>query len=321
MSSEAQLDVGLLKEAADWAIALRYDAPSSVERQAFERWRQQSPAHAAAWARAESVFAPFEQVPADLGKGAVRTLAQGYDRRRSLRLLTTLLLAAPAAWLAVRTVPWRQWAADVATSTGERKTLTLPDGSTLVLNTASAVNVAFTAAERRIRLVAGEIFITTHADPAPVHRPFTVDTPLGAVRALGTRFGVRALGADAYRVAVFESAVEIQPLLGQARKLYSGEQAEFGTQGVGETARVDDAAALWTQGMLLARDMRLDDLIAELARYRPGILRCDPAVASLRMSGSISLADTDAALAALANSMPVRVERRTRYWVTVGPME
>ena len=58
---------------------------------------------------------------------------------------------------------------------------------------------------------------------------------------------------------------------------------------------------------------------AELARYRPGLLRCDPAVAALPVSGAFQLADTDAALTALAASLPVRIELRTRWWVSIGP--
>lgn len=320
MPSATTLDSDLLKEAADWAITFQYDTPTETERQAFERWRQQSPAHDAAWARAQAVFHTFNQVPASIGKEAIKHLGQGYDRRRALRLLAAMLVVTPSAWLALRHTPWREWTADVATATGERKTLELPDGSRLVLNTASAVNIAFNAVERRIRLVSGEILITTHPDPSPTYRPFLVDTPHGVVRALGTRFSVRHLDKEhACHVAVFQDAVEVRSLAGPARILHAGEQADFGAAGISQPLPVDDSAALWEQGMLLAQDMRLGDVIHEMARYRPGVLRCDPAVADLRLSGAISLADTDAGLAVLEKTLPVRIGRSTRYWVTVGP--
>lgn len=309
-------DTALLKEAADWAMRLRYDAPTDSERLAFDRWRRQSPAHDAAWARAQAVFHTFEQVPVDIGKEALESLGRGRSRRRSLRLLGALLLA-PAAWTVLRHAPWREWAADAATATGERRVLALPDGSRLVLNTASAVNIVFSAAERRIRLVAGEILVTTHADPA--RRPFVVDTAEGAVRALGTRFSVRRMDRGLCRVAVFEHAVEVRTLSGASAVLREGEGADFDASGVGGTVSVDAAAALWEKGMLLAKDMPLGEVVAELARHRPGVLRCDPAVADLLVSGAISLDDTEAGLAALSGSLPVRVERRTRYWVTVAP--
>jgi transmembrane sensor len=71
--------------------------------------------------------------------------------------------------------------------------------------------------------------------------------------------------------------------------------------------------------MLVVRDQRLADVVAELARHRPGFLRCAPEVADLRVSGALSLRDTDAALQALSERLPITVQRVTRYWVSVGP--
>lgn len=72
--------------------------------------------------------------------------------------------------------------------------------------------------------------------------------------------------------------------------------------------------------MLYAERMPLPDFVAELARYRPGILRCDPALAALTVSGAFQLDDTDAALRALAATLPLRVDTRSRYWVTLTPL-
>lgn len=74
-------------------------------------------------------------------------------------------------------------------------------------------------------------------------------------------------------------------------------------------------------GVLVAESMPLGDLVAELARYRRGILRCDPAVAGLRAIGIYSLRDTDRALDNLARSLPVSVRRLTPWWVTVQSQE
>ncbi|THF66167.1 FecR family protein [Pseudothauera nasutitermitis] len=319
MSPPPQPDFALLKEAADWATTLHFGTPSSAEHDAFERWRGQSPQHEAAWARAQSVLSAFGQLDGDTGKGTLHALERMRGRRRSLRVLGALLLAAPAGWLAWNQAPWREWSADLATVTGERRTWMLPDDSRLVLNTASAVNIAYGEAERRIVLVEGEILVTTHADPSPVFRPFIVETAQGQIRALGTRFGVRRVDDDRTRVSVFEHAVEIQPLDGPPRILQAGEQADFDAFGVRAGKPVDAGAALWEHGMLVARNMRLAEVVAELGRHRRGILRCDPAVADLRVSGSISLGDSDAALALLAQTMPLRVARITPYWITVAP--
>ncbi|MNR00694.1 fec operon regulator FecR [compost metagenome] len=71
--------------------------------------------------------------------------------------------------------------------------------------------------------------------------------------------------------------------------------------------------------MLVVRNERLADVLAELDRYRPGVLRCDAEVADLRLSGALSVSDTDAALRVLAARLRVKVRRISAYWVTVGP--
>lgn len=308
----------LLHEAAEWAMRLRYDGVSDTSNPAFQDWLQSSPAHGRAWARAEAVFGAFEQLPTQVGKVALKSL-QHSSGRRSLGALAVVLLAAPAGWLAWRHLPWRTWSADVATRTGEQREMALADGSRLVLNTASAVNIVFTAAERRVYLQAGEIMVTTHQDPSPVPRPFYVHTPQGRAQALGTRFTVRRVDGDITRVAVFEDVVEVQSLYGSAQRLRASEQVDMRGGQVDELVAVAPGAGLWERGMLLAREMSLADVIDEMSRYRVGVLRCHPSVARLKVSGAISLRDTDAGLALLERSLPLRIERHTPYWVTVLP--
>lgn len=74
----------------------------------------------------------------------------------------------------------------------------------------------------------------------------------------------------------------------------------------------------WTEGVLSVQQMPLAEFASELGRYRPGLLRCAPEVAGLKVSGTYQLADTGQILQLLTRSLPVRVEYRTRYWVSIG---
>jgi len=84
---------------------------------------------------------------------------------------------------------------------------------------------------------------------------------------------------------------------------------------------VDENADAWARGQLVADEQRLGDFLAELGRYRPGLLRVDPRIAGLRLSGVFPLADTDRILDTLPSVLPVRLQWRTRYWVTVVPVD
>lgn len=312
----ASPDPALLQEAAGWLVRFQSETLSAADRAAFERWRGRSAAHAAAWRRVEDMLRSFGQVPPALGARTLRRLDRP-ARRQLLRGVAGLLLAGPAAWLAWRELPWREWRADARTATGEQRRMLLADGTRLWLNTATAVDILYSAQQRLVWLRAGEILLDTGQDPAPAPRPFLVRTAHGSVRALGTRFMVRDEG-KAIRVAVFEDAVEIRPTAASRRVLRAGQQARFDAGGVGPEQAADASLVSWEHGMLAAHNWRLAELVAELARYRRGFLRCDPGVAGLRVSGAFPLNDTDASLRLLAQTLPVRIRQVTPYWVTVA---
>ncbi|MNE77579.1 fec operon regulator FecR [compost metagenome] len=142
----------------------------------------------------------------------------------------------------------------------------------------------------------------------------------GQAIALGTRFSVR-LDGPLTRVAVLEGAVAARPLHAAGLLLKAGERSAFDANQVLPAAPLESGDLAWEHGMLLARDMRLADLLQELGRYRPGVLRCHPAVRELKVSGAFPLTDTDASLRLLGDTLPVAIQGLTRYWVTVEPHE
>ncbi|MNC75429.1 fec operon regulator FecR [compost metagenome] len=70
--------------------------------------------------------------------------------------------------------------------------------------------------------------------------------------------------------------------------------------------------------MLVVDNARLEDLVREIGRYRPGHLGVAPEVADLRITGSFPLKDTNLALNALLPTLPVQIEQHTQWWVTVA---
>jgi len=320
----APVDPHIVDEAADWLTRMQ-DAPlGDAEQRELEAWRARSSEHERAWWAALELKALLGSVRKDVAAPVLgRTRV---DRRTVLKSLAGLLVAGPTAWTAHRYAPWAEWSADYRTGTGEQRRVVLADGSRLLLNTASAVDVEFSAAERRVVLHAGELLVETAADPAYRPRPFLVETGQGRVRAIGTRFAVRergAAGTPRTWVGVLEGTVAIRPARAGdgERVLEAGRQTAFTRDAVGPPGPLQLGDTAWTRGQLIAERHRLGDLVSELARYRPGVLRCDPAVADLRISGVFQVHRTDRALGIIAETLPVRPSYLTRYWVTVGPRE
>lgn len=308
------VDRKIADRAALWLARLGADDVSAQDIRDCADWRAQDAEHERAWQRAVRVGARLGLIPAHIGKPVL--LRSDASRRAALKALMLLIVAPPIGWLALEATPWRTWNAELRTATGERRELVLADGTHLHLNTASAVDLRFDTAQRLLILRDGEILVDTASDPA---RPFRVQTEHGTLHALGTRFTVRREPAHT-RLAVFEGRVEIRP--GDAadiQVLEPGEQTVFSATGIASRAEADDASLGWTRGVLHARRMPLVDFLAELSRYREGVLRCDPAVARLPVSGLFSLDDTDIVLRNLAEALPIRIRRRSAWWTVVEP--
>lgn len=319
LDSNDQLDRTAVREAAGWLVRLHEDRLNQQTLEGLSHWRASDPEHERAWQRAQLVNDKFGLIPAQLGL-PVLSHASDSSRRRAIKALVLLMTFAPASYIAYRNTPWREWTADYATRTGERRSLSLNDGTELELNTDTALDVHFDAVQRLIKLHRGEVLIDTGADPRradEAFRPFWVQTRQGRIRALGTRFVVRR-DDDITRVQVYDGAVEVQPANAAVRQvIQAGQQLSFSAQKIQLPQPVDPHGADWARGLLVAQQMPLGEFTRELARYRPGMLRCDPAIADLRISGAFQLDNTDQVLAALPDTLPVNVVYRTRYWVSL----
>lgn len=315
---DAPLDRMALRQAAQWLMRLHAGAePGPDTFQEWERWRGQSPDNERAWQRAQQLSARLDGLPPALARPA---LNRPISRRKALASLGGLLIATPAAWAAWRMAPWASWTAEYRTATGERRDVRLADGSSVQMNTGSAMDIDFDDNARRVLLRTGELLVRTAPDLArpQASRPFLVSSDAGCIRTQDARFTVRLLG-ERCRVAVLDGAVEVTPRHqpGQRLAVGAGQCLSFDAQGADVVQLAPAGVAEWSRGVLLAEDMRLADFLDEVSRYRPGILRCDPAVAGLRLSGGFPLRDTDRILALLPAILPVEVVTRTRYWVSV----
>ncbi|KGK40896.1 hypothetical protein LH51_12070 [Nitrincola sp. A-D6] len=307
-----------LQVAAQWYARLCSEDAGPVDEHALQQWLNSDPIHLWAWQRVDQLQARLGQVPGHLALKTLERAEQHFSvsRRSVLKGLVLMVGTGSLGMAAYRYAPVDHWLADHHTATGEIKHLTLDDGTTLTLNTASAVDIHFNANERLVLLREGEIMVTTASKNIENPRPFIVQTPQGRVRALGTRFSVRVL-EEKIQVAVFEHSVEVTTRAGSQSLCLAGQRLTFTADSASpptELAPTDDA---WTRQMLVVQNMRLDVFMAELGRYRTGVLRCTPSVAHYRITGAFRVDDTDQALHALNKSFPVSINARTRYWVIV----
>ena len=159
----------VLDAAIAWQLRLDQGADSGTVDDAHQAWLAGHPDHARAWRQLALIDAEFGSLPRQAGVHDALSLPrrQSSTRGRSGRLAVLLALAIGLS-LAVsdRFQPLSGWLADLRTATGERRLVTLPDGTVLTLNAHTAVDLAFDERQRAIWLRSGEVLVDTAASRA-----------------------------------------------------------------------------------------------------------------------------------------------------------
>lgn len=311
--------------AIEWLVVLRSGATTGAEQQAFEHWLRDSSAHRQAW---EQLTGPvqglFTQVhalnqrhpgQAEVITGTLHDSSRRLVQRR--RLLRGALavggLSAGAALLADRCWPLQDMLAELCTGTGQRREFALADGSTLLLNARSAANPLHIQGLRGVALQAGEAIaqVTTGSTP------FALRGPHGQLQVepgVQARMLMRLDTTRSLAVAL-EQPLQLSTPQGAQQPLAPGQAAWFGPNGIEAVPHIASTAATWQRGQLEVHDRPLGEVVAALRAYRRGFIRITDAAAALQVYGSYPLDDTDHALAAIAQTLPVVVHHQAGGWL------
>lgn len=316
MNIENQHD-DVIDNATRWIVLLRSGHASEADWQAYRQWRAQDPRHEQLCAQLETRLGVFKVPIAQGVSGKVLQQAlntPGTSRRKLLQgALACTGVALGASLLVSQRTALGELTADVSTGTAERRTVSLPDGSELFLNAKSAVDLDFSGPHRIVRLLDGELRVKVAVNPAT---PFQLVTPQALIQVLGSDLTVREREGQGLVVAL-KGALQIARQGLETLQLQTGHEVSYDRHGFSPVRVMSLGAAAWVDGLLEVRDVPLAQIIEALRPYRGGVLRIDPAVAELRVSGMFRLDKTEQVLDTLARTLPIQVLRRSDYWVTV----
>ncbi len=305
--------------ATEWFVRMR-DAPvSDASYAAFQAWLNEDPAHAEAYADLEKIWVGLDQIdPAeaaavDLPTTEPRVLP---GRRQSLRWMSLAASIALIGGIAGVATDWSAVLAEYRTTPGEQRRVLLSDGTTLHLNTATAISTEFTATRRGATVHSGEAYFEVARDP---NRPFSVTAGLAEITVLGTAFSVKHVG-DSVDVVVTKNRVEVSDPERTRKVVRAGQTVRVANGAVGAVATSNDFSSLaWRQGRLVFEGVPLGQVLVELERYRHGrIVITDASIQSLPVTGSFAISRGDAILDALEKTLPVRLTRLTDLLVLVS---
>ncbi|HEY0685618.1 MAG TPA: FecR family protein [Steroidobacter sp.] len=327
-------------EAAAWLVRLDSEAPlSESERRELAEWTRRSPAHleqlrehAALW-RKLNVLTELGVPLRDVNRAAVAR-PRASSRARKLSAVVAALIAVIAIGIASR---HRMGAAVdaselYATAVGERRTVTLPDASVVMLNTNTQIRVAYQKSYRDIRLLRGEAYFTVAKNP---NRPFRVYAGGGRIDALGTAFSVYLKQEGSVDVTVTEGRVAVASLATEGKSVpnsASVREKKLGSLVAGQVATIPSETQTgsrpidvldnlrnvelqglsrrisWTEGVLIFSGEPLEAVVKEINRYSTVHIEfSDPAVGAIRVGGQFPVGETSEMFKALETTFGLRV--------------
>lgn len=286
------------------------DQPAA-EKAAFRAWLEQDPDNVRAYRAAERLMG--EARTAIASDPVLRGLPLR-PRKTAKPIVGVLLATALAGSLFMVFDGPMRLRADAISGIGEMPVITLADGSIVQLNASSAVAYDDDGGRRTVRLLRGQAYFEVARDPA---RPFTVEAGEARITALGTAFDVK-LGDRQTDVTVTQHAVLVMfgGSDGSPTRINQGEQMVYShATRAGRLGPADDLVALaWRRGQLVIDNAPLSQVIAEMNRHFAGrIVIMGNELLQRHVSGTLTITDTNAALAYLEQALHVRVSR-------IGPL-
>ena len=302
-----QIQADPQQEALEWFSRLRQPGCDEGERQAFGRWCQQ-PGNAHAYAELEACWQQLQVPPA---RPRPRLLKVRHSYLGKVLAVLFLMLLGAAAYLYWPLM--QRLASELATDVGERRSVRLADGSTLHLDSASAMNVDLRGRTRQLHLVQGQVYLQVVLDG----RAMEVQVDDARIQVFGTRLMV-ARHADHDELVVLNGkAMVIQG--GDQRMVSAGERVTFTGERINPVQKADvKTADAWRNGHLIANDLPLGQVIERLASYQGRrVWLMDEQSAYRRVSGDFNLDRPGETLDALAAEQHLQVYGVLGQWLIV----
>ncbi|MBK4999953.1 FecR family protein [Pseudomonas sp. S31] len=304
--------------AVEWMILLRSGTANAEDIEAFKSWRDASPLNETACKRIEKTLGHFETLTeSGLPEKAVHSSLMAPIRRRSaVRTLLSLAIAGiGTAILLPQSSIYRRSTADFRTATGLRQSSRLPDGTSIILNAKTAVNMISGSSGLSLELLGGELLLQRQL---PLSQDLLISTAEGQFIASSGTFSLRQNDGST-RVNVVEGELRVMSSAGSAlAPIKAGQSADVSFGGSRIVPQLSPyAETAWIDGKLQVNNRRLEDVVAALSDYWHGFIQLSPQAAKLRISGIFPLDDVPFALDALAQSMPIKVKKIGSLWTSI----
>ncbi|HEL2979148.1 TPA: DUF4880 domain-containing protein [Stenotrophomonas maltophilia] len=292
-------DARLFERASAWVARLEAPDCTPAERETFEDWLAENPAHVKAWMQAETLFQQGVELAADPWLRTAAARVARTPRRRWLPGVAAaagICMAIGVGWMvALDGNPAPQTYANDSLLPRQQ---TLSDGSVAMLDAGTTLRARFGWRHRDLVLERGRLQLQV----APSNKVLKLRAGDSTIRDIGTTFQVERLRDGLVEVALLEGEVEVSNGAAQ-HTLAPGQQLQVLPSGriqPGPALSSNAAAEGWLRGQLVFDATPLSIVVERMNRYgRTPLVIADPEIADLAVSGTFRAGDAQELLSAL----------------------
>jgi len=295
-----------MEQAIYWHVRLLSGNFTSTEMTEFISWQQKNPGNETSLRYVEENWSVLEANKDKIQKGLENKDGGGLSSVRIFRWAGAVAASLIIAATVVFTL--NPFAEKHVTAIGEQKIIYLADGSSVSLNTDTALEVDMGKKIRAVSLIKGEAYFQVTPDK---DRPFTVKVGQRVIRVVGTEFNIYR-APDKTTLSVTRGIVAILDGSGKDivdLQLHAGQQVTIDRKNrIQQITRPDLArATAWKEGQLVYENIPLGDFIRDLNRYYVGkIIVEDEELGKMRISGVFQIGDRNKTIKAIENLLPLK---------------
>jgi len=151
----------------------------------------------------------------------------------------------------------------VYTPYGGKTNITLPDGSSVWINSGSELIYPVKFEQERVVELKGEAYF----DVVKMKSPFLVKGNFGQVKVLGTQFNVKAYENEPFQTTLVSGLVTFRTKNGNEQELQPGTQIYQDNEKFRIRTVETELITSWKEGKLIFRDEPLINMISQLERW------------------------------------------------------
>ena len=306
-----------IEEKAAYFFTCKKDGFTKTQELEFQIWIKENIEHKKAFEKVEMLQSLYLSLPSDIKSKISQEVHRNIKSRNSLRKSNFLKFAASVIFIIGASLFGINGYMNFGikhtyTSNQEIKNIVLPDGSKVILDAKTKLDIKYFSDKREINIIEGKALFDVTSNP---NKPFIVNANMIKVEVLGTNFEVKN-EIDKIVVDVINGKVKVEQNKNnefqQLAILTKGKHISFDKQSKKVILKELDtnSIASWKDGILFFQDYSLEKAINEFKKYQDINITIQKDIKNYTVSGSFSIHEIDKFIFALTKIYPIKVDNK-----------